>query len=168
LLAVIIIAYAWHGFGSVMPVQKPVSQITRDTLGYKQNNPGNIRNSPDVFDGEVKSLSGFKTFSDMKFGYRALAIVLYNIFKRGEDTIAKIITTYAPPSENDTAGYIAFVGKNTGIDPNRRLTLRDFKTGVLKEAPVKKIVRAISQQEISWVNEKALDEGYNEFLKDRL
>jgi hypothetical protein len=141
---------------------------TIDTLGYKQNNPGNIRRSAEVFDGEISSFTAFKSFNSMRYGYRALAIILYNYFKRGNDTIRKMITVYSPPSENDTAAYIRFVSEQTGIPADKRLSISDFQSGVMIEAPVKKIVRAISQQEISWSNEKELSIGYNEFLKDRL
>lgn len=150
-------------------LQKPVSQRTLDTLGYRQNNPGNIRNQGDVFDGETFSGNAFKSFYTMGYGYRAMAILLFNYYRLyGDTTIRKLITRYAPPGENDTAGYIDFVRKQTGINPDKVLTTGDFKAGVLLEPPVKKILRAISQKEISWANEKELTSGYNGFLKDKL
>lgn len=148
--------------------QKPVTQRTLDSLGYRQNNPGNIRNQGDIFDGEIQSTNAFKSFYTMGYGYRAMAILFYNYFLHGENTIRMLVTKYAPPFQNDTAGYIDFVSHQTGISPDRILSKGDFKSGVLLEAPAKKIVRAISQKEISWVNEKELTNGYNEFLKDKL
>jgi hypothetical protein len=140
-----------------------------DTLGYKQNNPGNIRNQGDVFDGEIYSGNAFKSFFTMGYGYRAMAILLFNYYTLyGDNTIRKLITRYAPPGENDTAGYIEFVRDHTGINPDKVLTTGDFKPGVLFEAPAKKIVRAISQKEISFVNERELTNGYNGFVKDKL
>ncbi len=168
-MAVVIILYAWLVFdGKAIPVQKPVSPITRDSLGYKQNNPGDIRNQGDQFDGEIKSYNSFKAFYNMAYGYRAIAILFFNYFNGGANTIRKIISKYAPPSENNTANYVYQVSKQSGIGSDRILTLKDFKPGLFSEANFKKIVRAVSNEEISYVNEKELAQGYNQFLKDRL
>lgn len=40
--------------------------------------------------------------------------------------LANLITTWAPPSENDTQNYIDTVSKKTGIDPNQVLTTSDI------------------------------------------
>lgn len=40
-------------------------------------------------------------------------------------TLSNIIGVWAPPSENDTQGYIDFVSKQTGIQPNQALTPAD-------------------------------------------
>jgi hypothetical protein len=168
-LIVIIVAYLYLSQNNDLKPQKPLTPKTIDSLGYKQNNPGNIRKSGDVFDGEIQSSTGFKSFYQMAYGYRAMAILLYNFYKDGDNTISKMISRYAPPNENQTANYIYDVSKATGISPDKVLAISDFKPGLfLKEPLVKKIVRAISQKEISWVNEKELTTGYNEFLKDRL
>lgn len=167
-LIVIIVTYLYLSQNNDLETQKPLTPKTIDSLGYKQNNPGNIRNNGDVFDGEMQSANSFKSFSQMAFGYRALAILLYNYYRDGDNTIRKLISRYAPSTENDTNNYINDVSKETGISPDKLLTISDFKPGLfLKEPLVKKIVRAISQQEISWTNEKELTSGYNEFLKDR-
>ncbi|MES2134484.1 MAG: hypothetical protein V4506_19210 [Bacteroidota bacterium] len=169
-IVVIIFLYVYYSSGDApQKPQKPLTQKTVDSLGYKQNNPGNIRNQGDIFDGEVYSNSSFKVFDRMANGYRAMAILLFNYFKRGENTLRKLITEYAPPNENTTSTYINFVSDETGIGPDKVLSLNDFKPGLfLSEPIIKKIVRAISQKEISWVNESELNLGYNEFLKDRI
>ena len=41
---------------------------------------------------------------------------------RGLNSIASIINTYAPSSENDTAAYISAVSSETGLAPNAPLT----------------------------------------------
>lgn len=43
-----------------------------------------------------------------------------------EPTLENILTTFAPPEENDTKSYIDFVSKNTGIAPNQTLTEQDI------------------------------------------
>jgi len=82
------------------------------------HNPGNIRQSADLFIGEIKPSShpAFKEFASNIFGYRALFKILESYRKMGFITIASIITRYAPPSENDTISYINNVSKITGID----------------------------------------------------
>ena len=61
----------------------------------------------------------FKSFKDIDSGSRAM-FVLLNTYrtKYNLKTIREFISRYAPPSENDTAGYVAFVAKETGIKPD--------------------------------------------------
>ena len=66
--------------------------------GLRNNNPLNIRHNADVFQGEIKGNDkSFKTFE-------------------------KIITRFAPPSENDTRAYIAAVVKYSGVASDEALT----------------------------------------------
>ena len=37
-------------------------------------------------------------------------------------TISELITSWAPPSQNDTSSYISFVAGQTGYDPNAPLS----------------------------------------------
>lgn len=96
--------------------------------GIRNNNPGNIRHSSTKWVGEVKgSDPSFKTFSSPAFGIRAMAKLLGN-YQRfyGLNTIRKMISRWAPPSENDTAAYIAHVVKGSGIGPDDEVTLDDI------------------------------------------
>lgn len=52
-------------------------------------------------------------------------VILSNYAKRGLDTVAKIISTWAPITENDTAAYIADVRKRLGKDS---VTPKDYAT----------------------------------------
>jgi len=87
----------------------------------KGNNPGNIRRvqgKPWV--GELVPspfTPGFVTFDTLENGYRAVLKLLNSYVTKGFNTIEKIITRWAPPSENNTAAYINFVSKDTGISP---------------------------------------------------
>jgi hypothetical protein len=64
----------------------------------------------------------------MEMGIAAMANQLKLYVGRGLDTISKIVSTYAPPSENDTAAYIAQVSRATGIGPNDKLDINNPKT----------------------------------------
>ena len=84
------------------------------------NNPGNLRTSGDKFLGETsKPGDAFKSFVDVPHGTRAMFVIL-NTYrsKYGLKTLAELISRYAPSSENDTAGYIDFVAKQTGVKPD--------------------------------------------------
>lgn len=83
---------------------------TNFKLGIRNNNPGNIRPSDKyTWNGAVGVNKGFVVFQDIEHGIRALAIDLFNKNARGLNTIRKIISVYAPPSENNTEAYIASV-----------------------------------------------------------
>jgi hypothetical protein len=90
-------------------------------LGLRNNNPGDFRTGI-AWQGITGQENGFLTFSDVTYGLRALALdLINNISKEGYDSIRKFITKFAPPSENDTDGYIAFVSRETGIGPDDQL-----------------------------------------------
>jgi hypothetical protein len=97
--------------------------------GLRNNNPGNIRLSTDKWQGQVPGEDdAFVTFATMAYGIRALVVLLRSYrSKYGLDTVRKIISRWAPPSENDTEAYVAAVCKPGGLDPdavlpNDRLT----------------------------------------------
>ena len=94
--------------------------------GLRNNNPLNIRHNADVFQGEIKGTDkSFKTFSSMPYGYRAAFVTLGTYLSRGWNTIEKIITHWAPPTENNTQAYIAKVEKWSGVPRNKILTAAD-------------------------------------------
>ena len=61
----------------------------------------------------------------MPYGYRAAFVTLATYLSRGWNTIEKIIAKWAPPSENNTQGYIANVEKWSGVPCNKELTAAD-------------------------------------------
>lgn len=76
-----------------------------------RNNPFNIRMSPGNnwkgFDGVTK---GFCNFIDIRYGLRAGFILLRNyVYKKDLWSVEKVVSRYAPPSENDTRGYVSYV-----------------------------------------------------------
>jgi hypothetical protein len=94
--------------------------------GLRNNNPLNIRHNADVFQGEIKGKDkSFKTFETMPYGYRAAFVTLGTYLSRGWNTIEKIVTKWAPPSENNTENYIKSVEKWSGVPRNKELTAAD-------------------------------------------
>lgn len=85
------------------------------------NNPLNIRYNPNnKWLGQIgKNKNGFVIFDNAQNCYRAGAKILASYKKRGIDTIKEIITTWAPPSDNNpTSGYINFVCKELNMLPD--------------------------------------------------
>lgn len=89
-------------------------------LGLRNNNPGNIRPG-DAWQGMVGEAGGFIVFQDISWGIRALATDIANKITHGYNTITKLITRYAPPSENNTSAYIFAVSSDTGIPADQVL-----------------------------------------------
>lgn len=92
--------------------------------GYRNNNPLNLRHSPDTFKGEIPSTDkNFEQYQSIEYGYRAAFITLHTyLIKYGCNTIKKIITRFAPPNENNTQAYIAAVVKYSGVAADEALT----------------------------------------------
>ena len=125
--------------------------------GYNNNNPGNIRKTSDLWQGEVEGTDqDFKTFESMSFGYRAIVVLLNSYFnKRGLNNVQDIISTYAPGNENNTEAYIKAVCQRTGFDRDQVLDFNDPDT-------IKSLMAAISYVEngISADNDE-IESGYN-------
>ena len=94
------------------------------TRGLRNLNPGNIRRSAVCYKGERRDTtdSAFKQFESLEMGYRAIFVLLHTYKLRGYgQTIAQMISRYAPASENDTEAYICRVTRATGIDKDALL-----------------------------------------------
>lgn len=92
--------------------------------GIRNNNPFNIRKSNSRWKGLIKSTDpDFCQFSTMTYGLRAGMVLLRNYVRKGYDTPRKIISRFAPSTENDTSRYTDFVCKFTGnLSPDSRIT----------------------------------------------
>ena len=96
--------------------------------GYRNNNPLNIRYSIyNQWKGKVLPNTDrnntFEQFVNIVYGYRAaLSLMRTYIRKYGCDTVAKIITRWAPENENNTAGYISDVCEFAGLTPDTAVT----------------------------------------------
>ncbi len=87
------------------------------TRGERNFNPGNIKKSAARWAGlaDYQTDPDFVTFKSPEYGIRAMCRILLTYGDRGDNTVAKIIATWAPVSENDTAAYIADVCQRCGV-----------------------------------------------------
>lgn len=93
---------------------------TQYAPGIRRNNPGNIRSTPTQWQGkDTANTSPFEQFITIEHGLRALMINAHTLATRdGYNTIAKLITKWAPPHENNTQAYINHVCKALQTSPN--------------------------------------------------
>lgn len=93
--------------------------------GYRNNNPLNIRYSAaNNWQGKIlpNTDGTFEQFSTMAYGYRAALRLIQNKIRDGKDTVAELISVWAPANENNTAGYINRVCATTGFVPGTILS----------------------------------------------
>ena len=96
--------------------------------GYRNNNPLNVRKSAaNAWVGKVVpgTDTAFEQFISMAYGYRCALYLIRKYIGQGHDTIRKIVTKWAPPSENNTSGYISNVAKRSGISADTVLSRTD-------------------------------------------
>ena len=87
--------------------------------GLRNNNPGNIRRGANWQGMAAEQTDDdFVVFTDPLFGIRAMSRILSNYAARGVLTVEQIISTWAPPNENDTGSYIRSVLNDTGWSRN--------------------------------------------------
>lgn len=91
------------------------------TRASRNNNPGNIEFGDFArSQGAVGSDGRFAVFPTPNAGYQAMRALLSGE-RYGNLTVAQAITKWAPPSENDTQGYISSI-QSLGIDVNQKFT----------------------------------------------
>jgi hypothetical protein len=90
------------------------------SLSFRNNNPGNLRFVGQR--GAVAGDGGFAAYPSYKEGLAALLDQIQLNASRGADaagrpvvTVADLIYSWAPPSENNTAAYVASVERQTGF-----------------------------------------------------
>ena len=99
--------------------------------GIRNNNPLNIRKGNN-WKGERPNQTdkAFEEFESMQMGIRAGFVILRNYITgyggrtRPFNTIEKIVSKWAPITENATGRYIDFVCKDTGLSRFQKI---DFK-----------------------------------------
>lgn len=107
--------------------------------GFRNNNPGNIRlGLPWQGLAPTQTDPAFCQFVAPQWGIRAMAKILLHYESEGYNTVSKIISHWAPPSENDTDAYIDSVAKQCGV-------LADAQINVLTYLP--KLIPAIIMHE---------------------
>jgi hypothetical protein len=99
--------------------------------GVRNNNPGNLVLTNIAWQGKIPNSQNtdkhFEQFTDVKFGIRAMLRDLTNDIDKGKNTVRKLITEYAPPSENNTQKYIEVIAKAVGLDPDQTIKIVDAK-----------------------------------------
>ena len=91
-----------------------------------QNNPFNIRDYDQGWEGQTGSTEGFVDFDNLHSGVRAADKLIDNYPElKGISTIRELIATFAPASENDTEAYIDFVSETIGIPADQPIDLDD-------------------------------------------
>lgn len=93
--------------------------------GLRNNNPGNIRKGNVVYQGEIvpSKDDAFRQFTTMAYGYRAMFVLLHTYQRKyGLNTIASIISRYAPSVENHTEVYINAVAEVSGVPATSHIT----------------------------------------------
>lgn len=112
-----------------MPSGAAASDGSGNARGVRNNNPGNIRKSKDVWVGQTGNDGAFVTFATPAHGIRATGRNLLSYARQGYVTPEQIITRWAPPEDdNDTEGYIKFVSENLNVPRDTRLDLTDLNT----------------------------------------
>lgn len=134
----------------------------KEPRGIRNNNPLNIRKGNN-WQGErpVQTDKAFEEFISMEYGLRAGFILLRNYItgRNGKtakfNTIEKIISRWAPESENNTKSYIDTVCKHTGIHAREIILFPDRRKMIA-------IVRAMAYVECGvWIDEKIVASAYD-------
>lgn len=108
----------------------------KEPRGIRNNNPLNIRKGSS-WRGErpIQTDPAFEEFISMEYGIRAgLRLMRNHIngFKGTRpkmNTLKKLISVWAPPTENETTNYVDFVASHVGLsstailDPNDRVQM---------------------------------------------
>ncbi|EBI6345714.1 lytic transglycosylase [Salmonella enterica] len=97
--------------------------------GERNNNPGNL-NFAGQAGAELERPGGrFARFETAFDGLRALSRQLVLYAGRGINSVEKIISTWAPASDNNnTAAYIQAVSQRLGVNPQAALNIHDPQT----------------------------------------
>ena len=87
-----------------------------------KNNIFNIRAGRAEWQGMTGTRKGFVEFMDQEHAIRAWLVLMRNYRRQYHcDSIRKIVTRFAPPTENNTANYIQFCAKEVGTLADNRL-----------------------------------------------
>lgn len=125
--------------------------------GIRNNNPLNIRiGNTWLGERQCPTDSEFEEFVSMQYGLRAAFVILRRYIRHYQrNTIEKIISTWAPSSENQTENYIQQVCKMTGIDRYRLIDYSDKYTMCVLVAAMAKMECGVD------IDKEAIRKGYD-------
>lgn len=100
--------------------------------GIRNNNPLNIRKGCS-WKGERPNQTdpSFEEFISIEYGIRAALRLMRNHItgfggsRPKQNTLKKLISVWAPPSENATAGYVDFVSAQCRLSPTQIISADD-------------------------------------------
>lgn len=114
---------------SAAPAPSALPPVVGDqATPFAANNPLNIR-----FAGQdgAANTKGFAAFPTPEAGAEATNKQFGLYADRGINTLRGLISRWAPPTENNTDAYITRVSKETGLDPDAPIDLRNPETSAL-------------------------------------
>lgn len=124
---------------STVPTTAPTKQ-SGVARGIRNNNPGNIEYGDFARRmGATSSDGRFAIFPTAESGLSALSALLTSYGNRGINTTQAIINRFAPPTENNTAGYSAGVAKALGVSQMQPLNIA--KDPIARAALMQQITR---------------------------
>jgi hypothetical protein len=90
------------------------------SFAWRNTNPGNLENGKAAMRNGSIGVSGrFAVFANYEEGFSAMVDSLR--LSHGERSLSQMIQKYAPPHENDTAGYLKFLRKETGVTGSKKI-----------------------------------------------
>lgn len=102
-------------------------EILGETIGERYDNPGNLMYAEQP--GATKGAHGLAKFTSWGAGLGAMARQLELYYGRGYNTVASIVSHYAPAKAgNNVPAYIAAVDAQMGVTATQRLNLDNAKT----------------------------------------
>lgn len=114
---------------SDIPGAEPEQYAQATKRGERNNNPGNINFAGQAGASLERPGGRFARFETAFDGLRALARQLMLYAGRGINSVEKIISTWAPASDNNnTTAYIRAVSQRLGVDPRAALNMSDPQT----------------------------------------
>lgn len=125
----------------------------KEPRGIRNNNPLNIRKGSS-WRGEAKNQTdpAFEQFVSMEYGIRAALRLMRNHISGYDgsrppmNTLKKLISVWAPPSENNTQRYVDFVSEKCGLSPTQ--VINQFDKGLMC-----RIARAMAYYECGvWID----------------
>lgn len=134
----------------------------KEPRGIRNNNPLNIRKGSS-WQGERPNQTdkAFEEFVSMEYGIRAgLKLIRnhitgFNGSRRPCNTLRKLITVWAPPTENNTEKYIETVCSATGLLSSQVIRANDKKNLLA-------ICRAMAYMECGvWLDKELFESAWN-------
>lgn len=114
---------------SDIPGAEPEQYAQATKRGERNNNPGNLNFAGQAGASLERPGGRFARFETAFDGLRALARQLMLYAGRGINSVEKIISTWAPASDNNnTTAYIRAVSQRLGVDPRAALNMSEPQT----------------------------------------